>query len=140
MSSQSYKELIEMYSDLFLHPNQVELNFEYGWFRIIEDLLSTIKIYYGLYPDKDFSDFKIISIRKKFGVLMIEAENSTDVLDVLMTAAETLSYSTCEKCSKQGDIYCDTKWLHWSDKKILCKSHAVELYYYSISPKQQGVK
>lgn len=135
MNDRSYKELINNYSDLFLHPDKIEINFEYGWYGIISELFSTIEVYFGLYPDKDFSNFKIISIKKKFGVLMIETQNSTDVLDVITSAAEILTYKTCEECGKIGDIYCDTKWLHWSEKKILCKSHAVELFYYSISPK-----
>ena len=92
----------------------------------------TLDLFINLFPEIDYLDFKITSIKQKFGGLEIETKNSDLELDTILRATSVLSFKTCEKCGNIGNLYCSSKWLHWSDKKVLCQTHAVELYYYSL--------
>ena len=126
------KSLLEPYSHLFLDFDIFDFKFENGWIELVFDLCRTLDIYFSLYPDSDFLNFKIISLQEKFGCLEIESINSNETIDIILRATSLLSCKTCEKCGKLGQLYCSTKWLHWCDKKILCKTHAVQFRYYSI--------
>jgi isocitrate/isopropylmalate dehydrogenase len=125
-------DLLTPYSYLFSNLNELKINFDQGWDELVLEMCHTLDLFINLFPEKDYSEFKITSIKQKFGGLEIETINSEADLNTILRATSILSYKTCEKCGKMGNLYCSSKWLHWSDKKVLCKNHAVELYYYSI--------
>ena len=53
---------------------------------------------------------------------------------------DKLSYTTCAICGRSSStLYCAEKYLHWSNKKTLCRSHALKLFYYSM-PDKKGSK
>tara|TARA_Y100000310_G_C20370852_1_gene663422 strand:+ start:149 stop:550 length:402 start_codon:yes stop_codon:yes gene_type:complete len=105
-----------------------------GWDKILDEMLSAIKIYMDVNQEK-YSIPPIIftSIKEKFGVLEIMAEGGDEVTQEIINFTIKLSYKTCEFCGKIGLLYCSTKWLHWSFTKTLCKNHAVSLLYYNIT-------
>ena len=133
MTERQEKSLFKSYSHLFLDFDNLSFNFGRGWYNLITELCRTLDLYISIYPKNDLSRFKIVSLKQKFGCLEIESINSTKEIDTILQATSILAYKTCEKCGKIGNLYCSTKWLHWSNKKILCQTHAVELYYYSLN-------
>ena len=110
MTKEQGKSLFKSYSNLFLDFDNLSFNFDRGWDNLITELCRTLDLYMSIYPKSDLSSFKIVSLQ----------------------ATSILSYKTCEKCGNIGNLYCSTKWLHWSAKKVLCQNHAIELYYYSL--------
>jgi len=132
MTERQGKSLFKSYSHLFLDFDNLSFNFDHGWDNLITELCRTLDLYMSIYPKNDLSSFKIVSLKQKFGCLEIESINSTKEIDTILQATSILAYKTCEKCGKIGNLYCSTKWLHWSDKKILCQTHAIELFYYSL--------
>lgn len=126
----TYTGLTKEFSRLL--ADDLIINCGMGWLKLIKDLLSAIDL---LVPEEDLGngkDFKITKIHKKYGVLMIEAENQTEIIKTLIDFCQRMSYNTCEICGDLGKLYCSSKWLYWSEYRTLCKDHAIKYYYYEI--------
>ena len=73
------------------------------------------------------------SIKSQHGWLDIEYIGGDEVVQHIIDFTKLLSFKTCELCGKMGNLYCSTKWMHWSEKKTLCQrtcSKAILLYNY----------
>ena len=125
MKHKIFEEIYDQFSFLFEKSSSEVFQCKEGWSRIIFEMLSAISSCSDI---ADLGVFKIISIEEKFGVLAIDA---------IIKFSEKLSYHQCEYCGDNGQLHCSTRYLHWGDKKILCKDHAVELLYFSI-PNYKG--
>tara|TARA_R100001594_G_C4039975_1_gene262995 strand:- start:1595 stop:1990 length:396 start_codon:yes stop_codon:yes gene_type:complete len=129
--SSKIKILREDYPTLI--NDDTEIKYDEGWHNIVEGMLAAIKIYedanLGI---SNLTPVYISKIESKFGALDVEFDGGDDVVQEIVIFSKTLSFKTCEKCGKLGKLYCSTKWMKWSYKKVLCTAHAVELYYYSI--------
>ena len=101
---------------------------------MVEGMLAAVKVY----EEANLGKTSLIptvfhSIEIKFGCLDIHYSGGDDIVREIISFSKTLSFKTCEMCGKLGKLYCSTKWTNWSNKKTLCKNHAVELFYYSIT-------
>jgi len=117
-----------------LISDTTEIRYDEGWDNIVEGMLAAIKIYEesSLTDAKTIEPVVVEKLVSRFGGLDVEFEGGDDVVQEIVIFSKALSYKTCEKCGKLGKLYCSTKWMKWSYKKVLCTAHAVELYYYSI--------
>ena len=129
--SSKIKILREDYPTLI--NGDTEIKYDEGWHNIVEGMLAALKVYedanLGI---SNLTPVYISKIESKFGALDVEFDGGDDVVQEIVIFSKTLSFKTCEKCGKLGKLYCSTKWMKWSYKKVLCTAHAVELYYYSI--------
>ena len=128
------KENIGLYEKHKVLLNITPIHCSAGWDEILDEMLSTIKIYMDVNQEK-YNIFPItyISIKEKLGVLEISATGGDEVTQEIINFTTKLSYKTCEFCGKIGLLYCSTKWLQWSFTKTLCKNHAASLLYYNIT-------
>jgi len=127
------EKIYEKYSDI-LSNKQVLNDIGDGWERIVTELLAATKIYQDVSLGKD--DYKPVifdSIRSKEGWLDVEFRGGDEVVFEIANFSRILSFKTCELCGNMGKLYCSAKWMHWSNKKTLCTSHAVKLFYYRIT-------
>jgi len=128
----SLSELKEKYSNLLISPDTLDINI--GWHPIINDMLAAIKIYQDVNLGKsDLVPTAFDIIKTKHGWLDIQYYGGDVVIAEIVKFSRILSFKTCEICGTIGELYCSEKWMHWSNKRTLCKNHAVELYYYTIS-------
>ena len=128
----SLSKLNEKYSDLLESSNII--NVDPGWYQIINEMLAAIKIYQDVNLGKcDLVPTVFDVIKTKHGWLDVQYCGGDEVIAEIVKFSRILSFKTCEKCGKMGNLYCSAKWMHWSNKRTLCTSHAVELYYYTIS-------
>ena len=132
MSINKYVRLYNKFPELLPNKNIIEC--DVGLYDIIEEMLSAIKIY----QDANLGKCNLVPvifnfITIKFGGLEIDYCGGDEVVQEIVNFTKRISFKTCEICGKMGNLYCSTKWMHWSNKKTLCKKHAVELYYYTIS-------
>jgi len=105
-----------------------------GWYQIINEMLAAIKIYQDVNLGKcDLVPTVFSVIKTRHGWLDVQYYGGDEVIAEIVKFSRILSFKTCEMCGKMGDLYCSGKWMHWSHKRTLCKNHAVELYYYTIS-------
>jgi len=128
-----WEKIYKKYSDILLHEN-IFINIGDGWERLIEELLAATKVYQDV--NIGYSDFEPVVftlIRSNQGWLEIEFEGGDHVVTEIANFSRTLSFKTCEICGTLGKLYCSDKWMHWSNKKTLCTSHAVKMYYYQIT-------
>jgi hypothetical protein len=126
------RTLYEKYSDLIEEEKAIKV--PDGWETIVQEMLEAVNVYQKMEIDKDKNISTLFTkIKNNNGWLDIEYEGGDFVIDEIVRFARTLSFKKCEICGiMNSKIYCSTKWMHWSYKKTLCKSHAVELYYYRI--------
>ena len=127
---ETYSELRKTYSHILAPDCKIRCGT--GWFDIIKDLLSSIDLLRPDDPASSDQDIKILKIEKKYGVLMIDWQGKSEIIKSLVDFSEKLSYNTCEICGTAGQLYCGSKWLHWSEYRTLCKDHAIKYYYYEI--------
>ena len=126
--SDLYKEFPELLSQ----KNVIDCN--EGLYETILEMLGAIKLYQDANLNKsDLMPTIFKSIKSQHGWLDIEYIGGDEVVQHIIDFTKLLSFKTCELCGKMGNLYCSTKWMHWSEKKTLCQEHAVELYYYTIS-------
>ncbi len=127
------EKIYEKYSDI-LSNKQVLVNIGDGWERIVVELLAAVKIYQDVSLGKgDYKPVIFDSIRSKEGWLEIEFRGGDGVVAEIANFSRILSLKTCELCGNMGKLYCSEKWMHWSNKKTLCASHAIKLFYYRIT-------
>ena len=132
MGTNKFSPLYNKFPELLLEKNIIKCN--EGLSNIILEMLAAIKIYQDANlgrSDLIPTVFNLIEV--KFGGLNIDYCGGDEIVEHIVNFTERISFKTCELCGKMGEIYCSTKWMHWSKKKSLCKQHAVELYYYTIS-------
>jgi len=126
------EELYKKYSDLLIMPDIIII--DSGWYQIVNEMLAAIKVYQDVNLGKSALIPTVFdAITTKQGWLDIEHFGGDEVVEEIVKFSRILSFKTCEKCGKIGNLYCSGKWMHWSNKKTLCKKHAVELYYYTIA-------
>ena len=127
-----FDELYKKYSELL--PDKEIINCDIGLYLIINEMLAAIKIYQDVNLGKSNLIPTVFDlIESKHGVLNIEYCGGDEVIEHIVNFTRRLSFKTCELCGKIGNLYCSTKWMHWSNKRTLCTTHAVELYYYTLS-------
>tara|TARA_Y100001938_G_scaffold139307_1_gene205993 strand:+ start:964 stop:1353 length:390 start_codon:yes stop_codon:yes gene_type:complete len=126
------RELYEKYSDLIDEQNAIKI--PAGWETIVQEMLEAVKVYEMMEVDKpDYTPTSFTKIKNNNGWLDIEYNGGDYVVDEIARFARILSFKKCEICGiMNSKVYCSTKWMHWSYKKTLCKTHAIELYYYRI--------
>jgi len=132
MDTKKYNSLFEKYSELLPSENIIQI--DEGWHQIVEEMLSAIKIY----QDTNLGYCNLIPtvfnlIKTNQGWLDIEFCGGDEVVAEIIKFSKSLSFKTCEMCGKMGQLYCGNKFMHWSNKKTLCKTHAVKLFYYTIA-------
>ena len=125
-------ELYEKYSDLIESKSSIKI--PAGWETIVQEMLEAVKVYEKMEVDNaKYSNVSFTKIENNNGWLDIEYDGGDYVVDEITRFARILSFKKCEMCGiMNSKVYCSTKWMHWSYKKTLCKSHAIELYYYRI--------
>ena len=125
-------DLYEKYPDLIEHKNFIKV--PAGWSTIVEEMLEAVKVYEKMEIDsKNYKPVNFTKIKNNNGWLDVEYDGGDYVVDEIVRFARILSFKKCELCGiMNSKVYCSTKWMHWSYKKTLCKSHAIELYYYRI--------
>ena len=132
MGINKFSSLYNKFPELLLEKNIIKC--DEGLYDTIIEMLAAIKMYQDANLGKSNLIPTIIdSIESKYGVLEIAHSGGDEVIQTIIDFTKRISFKTCERCGKMGELYCSTKWMHWSYKKTLCKQHAVELYYYTIS-------
>ena len=131
MSSKKFRTLYKKYPELL--TDNTTINCDEGLYVIIEEMLIAIKTY----QDVNLGTTSLIPtvinfIEVKFGVLNIGYSGGDELVQHVINFAKKISFKTCEACGNIGELYCSTKWLHWSRKKTLCKQHAIEYFYYTL--------
>jgi hypothetical protein len=130
----TFEEIHNQYPSLFIHSADDTFKCGVGWARIIFEMCAAIS---SCSLVEDIKNFKIISINNLHGTLSIEYESGSETVFEIIRFTEKMSYKLCENCGTKAELYCDSKFLHWSYKKTLCTKHALKLYYYSI-PNNKG--
>jgi len=132
MSINKYVRLYNKFPELL--PSRDIIDCDEGLYAVIEEMLAAVKIYqdvnlgkYSLLP----TIFNLIQV--KHGGLDIDYSGGDEVVKEIVNFTKRISFKTCELCGKMGNLYCSTKWMHWSNKKTLCQHHAVKLFYYTIT-------
>jgi len=137
MSTLGFSHLKQKYSH-FITPD-CQIDCDHGWSRLLEDLCAAINLLMS--SDPIYVNFRISSIKQKFGVLMIEYNSSDELIQEIIDFTHTLSYNTCEICGQEGKLHASLRWSKWSSYKTLCNTHAVRFRYYEINlMKGKGVK
>jgi len=132
VSDDKYLKLHDKFSELIPTTNTIQCDM--GLYDIILEMLAAIKIY----QDANLGRSDLIPtifnhIKSEYGVLNIDYNGGDEVVKEIINFTKRLSFKTCEICGKMGNLYCSTKWMHWSNKKTLCKDHAIKLFYYTIT-------
>mgnify|MGYP003678325369 FL=1 len=124
--------LYQLYPYLFY--NDSVINISDGWKTIVKDLIVAIDAIESLdTKNPDIKPTIFHKIETKQGWLNIEYQGGDELIGEIVRYSTVLSFKTCELCGKMGTLYCSDKYMHWSDKKTLCLSHAIKLYYYSMT-------
>ena len=132
MSINKYVRLYDKFPELL--PSRDIIECDVGLYNVIEEMLAAIKIYQDANLGKcDLIPTVFSFIKIKYGGLDIEHFGGDEVVKEIINFTKRLSFKTCEICGKMGNLYCSTKWMHWSNKKTLCKDHAIKLFYYTIT-------
>jgi hypothetical protein len=125
-------DLYKEFPELLVQKNIIECN--EGLCNTILEMLGAIKLYQDANLNKyDLTPTIFKSIKSRHGWLDIEYVGGDEVIEHIVNFTRRLSFKTCDLCGKIGNLYCSTKWMHWSNKRTLCTTHAVELYYYTLS-------
>ena len=123
--------ILKEYSNLF--EDDAIIQVDEGWDVIVKDMLVTIQLHEKVNLENyGFAPTKFNFIKTTHGWLDIEYTGGDEISHEVINFSRILSFKTCELCGKIGQLYCDAKWMHWSNKKTLCKTHAIKLYYYSL--------
>jgi len=124
--------LYNKFPGLLLEKNIIKC--DEGLYSTIAEMLAAIKVYQDANMGKcDLIPTVFDVIESKHGVLNIDYSGGDEVVEHIIDFTKKISFKTCEVCGKMGQLYCSTKWMHWSTKKTLCKHHAVKLFYYAIT-------
>lgn len=131
MAKSKFHNLYQRFPELLPTTDIIECG--EGLYAIIEELVSTVHLYH----DANLGVSSLIpvifnSIKTKYGVLDIDYYGGDEVIQHLVVYTKKISFKTCEVCGNIGELYCSSKFLHWSYKKTLCKNHAIEYFYYTI--------
>jgi len=123
--NERYKEkrekLFETFPNVWEHSFWPEVGI--GWYQIIWDLseeLEPLVVAYNDSRDPEFSPFKFIEMKEKFGALRIYTNCGDEAIRRVVGGAEEKSENTCEICGapgKPGGRY----WI-----KVLCEEHQKE--------------
>jgi hypothetical protein len=84
---EKYPELLE---EIF------EIEFEDGWYKLIDELLEKIDAYLIDYPDVD--KIKFVQLKEKFGGLRAYVYGGDDSTHRMIRDTEEASRTTCESC------------------------------------------
>ena len=132
MGTNKFSPLYNKFPELLLEKNIIQC--DEGLYITIAEMLAAIKVYQDANLGKcDLIPTVFNIIESKYGVLNIDYCGGDEVVEHIVNFTKKISFKTCERCGKMGQLYCSTKWMHWSHKKTLCKEHAIELYYYAIT-------
>ena len=132
MKVNTLSDLYKEFPELLSQKNIIDCN--EGLCETILEMLGAIKLYQDANLNKcDLTPTIFKSIKSQHGWLDIEYVGGDEVIEHIVNFTRRLSFKTCELCGKMGNLYCSTKWMHWSNKRTLCITHAVELYYYKLS-------
>jgi len=132
MGNNKFSPLYNKFPELLLEKNVIKC--DEGLYNTVIEMLAAIKVYQDANLGKcDLIPTVFDLIESKYGVLNIEYCGGDEVVEHIVNFTKKISFKTCERCGKMGQLYCSTKWMHWSNKKTLCKQHAVNLYYYTIT-------
>ena len=119
------KLLVQKYPKIFqnryLPPKESCMfwGFEHGdgWFHIIESLCFNIQNYIDF--KKDIVPQVVAKqVKEKFGTLRFYYDGGDDVIDGMVSIAETFSSVICEDCGAPGKLVeSNTGWLHTACEK-----------------------
>lgn len=104
--SEVYDKLIEDYPNLFSDPSDENSRplryFECadGWERLIR---TACKVIHNHVTQTEVPWFHFVQIKEKFGGLRLYAYGGDDFTRGVLSAMESLSYSTCEVCGLPGE-------------------------------------
>ena len=132
MGIDKLSSLYTKFPGLLLEKNIIKC--DEGLYNTVAEMLAAIKVY----QDSNMGKYNLIPtvfniIESKHGVLNIDYSGGDEVVEHIVDFTKKISFKTCEQCGKIGQLYCSTKWTHWSHKKTLCKTHAIKLFYYAIT-------
>tara|TARA_R110000824_G_scaffold114432_1_gene264939 strand:- start:388 stop:786 length:399 start_codon:yes stop_codon:yes gene_type:complete len=132
MGTNKFSLLYNKFPELLIEKNVIKCN--EGLYDTVAEMLAAIKIYQDANLGKsNLTPTVFNAIESKYGVLNIDYSGGDEVVWHIVDFTKRISFKTCEVCGKMGELYCSSKWMHWSDKKTLCKDHAVKLFYYIIT-------
>lgn len=75
-----------------------------GWFTLIHDLAEKLEALINQLPEDQQTHFYAAQVKEKFGGLRFYMRGETDEMSELISKAESLSYTTCEGCSKPSIV------------------------------------
>ena len=132
MGNNNFSPLYNKFPELLLEKNVIKC--DEGLYSTIAEMLAAVKVYQDANLGKcDLIPTVFDLIESKYGVLNIEYYGGEEVVEHIVNFTKRISFKTCELCGNIGQLYCSTKWMHWSNKKTLCTKHAVNLFYYTIT-------
>lgn len=91
---------------------------EDGWIPLIHETMVKIS---DIVKRDNLTDFRIISVKQKFGELGIYTIGANDEIRALIIEAHQKSKNICEKCGKPADIVDGGRWV-----QTLCDQHKQE--------------
>ena len=125
------KEIVEQYRHLFYQEEGGGFSCGPGWNMLIELMLKMIDRHIknkskinekqpdGTYTytidNSKFADFKITTIKEKFGVLSIYCTGADDAIQAIIVFAESASQLFCEHCGINHNLGKTTGWI-----RVLC--------------------
>lgn len=112
-------ELQEKYKDVLAKCYDFSVGF--GWLEIVERALDICQEYNRVKP-ADEMPVSVVQIKEKFGGLRFYADHGSDAVGMAISAAEAMSYKTCEVCGSH-DEEADVKTGGEGWIATLCKDH-----------------
>jgi hypothetical protein len=101
---EKYEEITKKYENILSCP--IECN--YGWLDIINYACRHIS---SRVVKMNYTDFKIIQIKEKFGSLRMYTASSDDYINGIVAMATSMSICVCEVCGNKGSTRTDKPWV-----------------------------
>jgi len=114
----------DMYGDMRVTCMHWGIDTGPGWYDIIYQLSQKLERIILSLPEDQRHHYKASQVKEKYGGLRFYMWAYHPEMEALCDEAEELSYKTCEKCGKPGQLCGDAQkgeWLYTS-----CKEHAKE--------------
>ncbi len=83
-----------------------------GWFFLIDNLCNSIKSYIDCNSHRNIPPVVATQLKEKYGTLRFYYTGGDDIIDGMVSFAEDLSASICERCgSFEGKVNKEGYWL-----------------------------
>lgn len=119
MTASLSKQLEEKYPKIFLEERDIDFAHGDGWFWLLNNLCENIQFWVD---HNNVPQVIANQIKEKFGGLRFYYEGGNKEVRGMVSLAEHLSYSICERCGETKDVtQTKTSWI-----KTFCSSCRLE--------------